>query len=128
MPRKKPKAGTRTILVVEDEELTQKMLDRVLSGAGYTVIQTGNGIEALTLAKDKRPDLLILDIVLPGLDGVLVASRLKDDPQTRDIPIIFFSSLEEKVIAGEKEASPSWRFLRKPCSREGLLQEIAHYL
>ena len=128
MAQKKAKVRTRSILVVEDDETTLIMLDKVLSGAGYKVITASNGIDALGLARDKRPDLLILDIVLPGLDGILVASRLKDDPKTRDIPIIFFSSLEVKDIENRKDASSDWRFLRKPCNREELLQEIAHYL
>ena len=128
MPRKKAKARTRTILVVEDDEITLRMLDKVLSGAGYMVIPASNGIDALSLARGKRPDLLILDIMLPGLDGILVASRLKDDAKTKDIPIIFFSSLEEKEIGKRKDVSSGWHFLRKPCHREELLQEIAHYL
>lgn len=128
MPRKKAKGRTRSILAVDDDEMTLRMLDKVLSGAGYTVIPASNGFDALSLARDKRPDLLILDIVLPGLDGILVASRLKDDPKTRDIPIIFFSSLEEKEIEKRKDASSAWHFLRKPCNTAELLQEIAHYL
>jgi len=128
MAPRKAKVRMRSILVVEDDEVTLRMVDKMLSGAGYTVIQASNGIDALSLARDKRPDLLILDIVLPGLDGILVASRLKDDPKTRDIPIIFFSSLEEKDIEKRKDASSDWHFLRKPCNREELLQEIAHYL
>jgi CheY-like chemotaxis protein len=128
MTPRKAKVRMRSILVVEDDEVTLRMVDKMLSGAGYTVIQASNGIDALSLARDKRPDLLILDIVLPGLDGILVASRLKDDPKTRDIPIIFFSSLEEKDIEKRKDASSDWHFLRKPCNREELLQEIAHYL
>ena len=128
MAKKRAKVRTKSILVVEDDEMTLRMLDRVLSGAGYTVIPASNGFDALSLARDKRPDLLILDIVLPGLDGILVASRLKDDPRTRDIPIIFFSSLEETEIEKRKNISSDWRFLRKPCNTEELLQEIAHYL
>jgi len=128
MTPRKAKVRMRSILVVEDDEMTLRMVDKMLSGAGYTVIQASNGIDALNLAREKRPDLLILDIVLPGLDGILVASRLKDDPKTRDIPIIFFSSLEEGDIKKRKDASSDWHFLRKPCNREELLQEIAHYL
>jgi len=128
MTPRKAKVRMRSILVVEDDEMTLRMVDKMLSGAGYTVIQASNGIDALNLAREKRPDLLILDIVLPGLDGILVASRLKDDPKTRDIPIIFFSSLEEKEIEKRKDASSDWHFLRKPCNREELLQEISHYL
>jgi len=128
MAQKKAKVRTRSILVVEDDKMTLRMLDKVLCGAGYTVIQASNGIDALSLAREKRPDLLILDIVLPGLDGILVASRLKDDPETRDIPIIFFSSLEETEIGKRKNTSSPWHFLHKPCNREELLREIAHYL
>ena len=115
-------------MVVDDDEMTLRMLDRVLSGAGYTVIHASNGIEALNLARDKLPNLLILDIVLPGMDGILVASRLKEDPKTQDIPIIFFSSLTETEIGKRKDDSSGWHFLRKPCRREELLREIADYL
>jgi len=118
----------KEILIVDDEIITQNMLKTALANAGYAPIVARSGAEAIQLANERLPSLIILDIMLPDIDGGEVASLLKKDPKTSAIPIIFLSALvsesEEKTDAKSDVAS----FLSKPFSREKLLNEIKKYL
>jgi two-component system cell cycle response regulator DivK len=77
-----------TILIVEDNELNLKLLKDVLDFHGYSTVVTGSGAEALNLARQYHPDLILLDIQLPDIAGTEVARRLKADGQTHAIPIM----------------------------------------
>ena len=78
-----------TILIVDDEPDILKVLARGLEVLGFSVIAADNGSDAIIIAKDVQPDLVILDVIMPGMDGGEVARRLKELPETKDIPIIF---------------------------------------
>jgi CheY-like chemotaxis protein len=116
--------ANKSILVADDDLISQNMLRTALTSAGYSVLAASDGLEAVRLAKEGRPDIIVLDIMMPGMDGGEVAEVLKNDAKTRRIPIIFLSSLitesEEKTVE-EKEAAT---FLSKPYSRERLLNEV----
>ncbi len=120
--------GMTEILVVDDDIMTQNMLKTTLAKAGYNPVVASNGMEAIKLATERRPSIIILDIMMPGIDGGEVADILRKDPKTREIPIIFLSSLiskqEEKIGSREDIVS----FLSKPYNREMLLNEIRGYL
>jgi len=120
--------GMTEILVVDDDIMTQNMLKTTLAKAGYNPIVASNGMEAIRLATERLPSIVILDIMMPGIDGGEVADILRKDPKTREIPIIFLSSLiskqEEKI--GSKKDIVS--FLSKPYNREILINEIRNYL
>lgn len=83
------------ILVVDDEAVNRKILDWSLSEAGFQVVTAPSGAEAIQTAQARRPDLIILDIMLPGEDGFAVCRRLQESPATRDIPVIFLSGLSD---------------------------------
>lgn len=83
------------ILVVDDQEHNRKLVQRVLKPLGYTVLEAEDGEAALTRIEKENPDLVILDVQMPGLDGCSVAQRLKSDPKTRLIPIIMVTSLDQ---------------------------------
>jgi len=121
-------ASQKTILVIDDDIITQNMLRTTLANAGYSVRVASTGEEGIRMAKEKPPSVIILDIMMPGLDGGEVANILKKDPATKDIPIIFLSSLisekEEKI--GSRNDTIS--FLSKPYNRDKLLNEIRKYL
>lgn len=87
------------VLVVEDDRAMQQLLQRTLELAGYTVTVTGEGPAALALAQEQRPDLILLDVVLPGMDGVEVCRRLRTRSQ---VPILIISAMgrEEDKIRG----------------------------
>ena len=78
----------KTVLVVEDNELNLKLLHDLLEYQGYTVIATSLGEPALGLARQYKPDLILMDIQLPDISGMEATQRLKSDEQTRDIPVI----------------------------------------
>ena len=118
----------KTVLVIDDDIITQNMLRTTLANAGYSVRVASTGEEGIRLAKEKRSSVIILDIMMPDLDGGEVASILKADPGTQDIPIIFLSSLiseKEEKIGSRKDMIS---FLSKPYNRDKLLNEIRKYL
>jgi CheY-like chemotaxis protein len=112
------------ILVVDDDFATLRTLEKILSTAGYSVIPISLGKEAIRIAKDRSPGLIILDIMMPDMDGGDVAHVLKNDPKTKNIPIIFLSSL----VTDREEQSNSKKdglyFMSKPIDRKKLLQRI----
>jgi len=85
----------RKILVVDDEKELVKLITFNLSIAGYDVLSAKNGIEALEISEQENPDLIILDIILPRIDGWEVCRRLRQNPHTTNIPIIILSALSE---------------------------------
>ena len=82
------RARRRRVLLVDDHNDSRRMLGLMLTLAGHEVLETGNGIDALRLAADERPDVAIVDISLPGIDGYEVARRIRADPGTRAIMLI----------------------------------------
>lgn len=118
----------KEILVVDDDIVTQNMLKTTLANAGYAPFSTPSGKEAIKLARERLPSLVILDILMPDMDGGEVADVLRNDPRTKDIPIIFLSVLisEQEEKTGKRKNARS--FLSKPYSRDKLLNEIRKYL
>ena len=115
----------KRILIVDDEPDVLTLLGERLSKAGYDVIKATSGKEAIETASKKLPDLIILDIAMPGVDGSEAASILREDPKTKDIPILFltclFTKSEEKVcghLLGQNF------FIAKPYDVTELLTEI----
>ena len=84
--------GPERILIVEDEEATRETWREFFEGSGYQVMEAGDGNLALDTARSERPDLVLLDLKLPGLDGYQVCQRLKGDPMTSTIPIIMITA------------------------------------
>jgi CheY-like chemotaxis protein len=118
----------KEILVVDDDIISQNILKATLSQAGYTVFASSSGEEALKIAKENRPDAIILDIMMPGIDGGEVANVLRNKEETKNVPIIFLSSLlsEKEEEFNKKKGLIS--FLSKPFARDKLLNEIGRYL
>jgi twitching motility two-component system response regulator PilG len=80
------------ILVVEDEESLLKLESILLTSRGYRVTGANDGLAALRIIAEDRPDLVLLDIMMPGIDGFEVCRRIKDDPVTRDIPVVMLTA------------------------------------
>ena len=113
-----------TILLAEDNELNRDMLLRRLERRGYRVVAATNGEDAITMAKADRPDLLLLDISLPILDGLEVASRIRADPQLRALPIL---GLSAHAMHGDREralAAGCDDYDTKPVEIERLVDKI----
>lgn len=128
MPSDRSESEKKKILIVDDNKVSLTMVDTILSEAGYSTVQAANGNEALLLARNEHPDLIILDIAMPGLDGIDVALVLRNDPQTRRIPIIFLSCLVGREIRAGKDLCLASTFLSKPVEKEVLLKEIEQHL
>lgn len=90
----------KTILFIEDEPTLQKTFEDLLGQEGYKVIQALDGEIGLRLAKESKPDLVMLDLILPRIDGFEVLKTLKEDITTKDIPVIILTNLES---AGDVE-------------------------
>ena len=103
--RREQWAKKKTVLIVEDNELNMKLFNDLLEAHGYATLQTGNGIEALDLARAHHPDLILMDIQLPEVSGLEVTKWLKEDDELRDIPVIAVTAFamkgdEERIRAG----------------------------
>lgn len=119
---------TKTVLIVEDNELNMKLFRDLLGAHGYQTIQTRNGMEALALARQHRPDLILMDIQLPEVSGLEVTKWLKEDDQLREIPVIAVTAFamkgdEERIREGGCEA-----YLSKPISISTFLDTVRKFI
>ncbi|MDQ3005451.1 MAG: response regulator [Chloroflexota bacterium] len=117
------------LLVVDDVPDILELLDAMLKFKGYRVLTARNGQEALEVIERERPALIIADILMPKMDGFTLVNRLRLNPQTRNIPIIFLSATyvapEDKAFARTIGVT---RFIEKPVDVESFLPMIAEYL
>ena len=116
------------ILVVDDDKVTLRTLERILMRAGYSVIPLTLGREAIKIAKERSPALIILDIMMPDMDGGDVAAALKNDPETKNIPIMFLSSLVTQREEQSSSKEHGLYFMSKPIERDKLLRKIKYFL
>lgn len=114
----------KKILIVDDEEEALSHLKNILLRAHYEVVSATNGKDALELARNLKPDLLIMDIVMPDIDGADVASMLSEDPSTADIPVIFLTGIltKEEQLVGKRTGKH--RVIAKPIAPAELLELI----
>lgn len=118
----------RTVLVIEDNALNGVFLHDLLKAHGYDVVQTTEGLDGLRLARNLRPDLILLDIQLPDVSGLVVSKCLKEDEDVRHIPVIAVTAFamrgdEEKILAAGCDA-----YLSKPLSPRLLLETMGGFL
>jgi CheY-like chemotaxis protein len=117
------------ILAVEDVPDTLQLVDVALRFKGYRVVTARNGREALKAIEAERPSLIITDILMPGMDGFSLVNRLRIQPDTRDIPVVFLSATyvapEDKEFASAIGVS---RFLEKPINIEEMLKTVSELL
>ena len=114
----------KTVLIVEDNELNMKLFHDLLDAHGYKTLQTRSGIEALKIAREQRPNLILMDIQLPEVSGLEVTKWLKDDEELREIPVIAVTAFamkgdEERIREGGCEA-----YISKPISVSHFLDTI----
>ncbi|KAF0130775.1 MAG: two-component system cell cycle response regulator DivK [Xanthobacteraceae bacterium] len=119
---------SKTVMIVEDNELNMKLFHDLLEANGYRTIQTRNGTEALALAREHHPDLILMDIQLPEVSGLDVTRWIKEDETIRHIPVIAVTAFamkgdEERIRAGGCEA-----YLSKPISVMKFIETVRHFL
>jgi CheY-like chemotaxis protein len=123
MEKIKADSANKTILIVDDEFGILEVLDAILSDAGFKVISAINGQEALTRLQETTPDLVIVDFMMPLLDGAGVIKAMRADQRFLAVPVILASALPEKSVAERCEGYQA--FLRKPFKTERLMREIS---
>jgi len=118
----------KTILIVEDNELNMKLFNDLLERNGHATLRTKSGVEAINLAREHHPDLILMDIQLPEISGLEVTKWIKDDETLRAIPVIAITAFamkgdEEKIRQGGCEA-----YLSKPISVQKFLETVNAFL
>ena len=118
----------RRVLIVEDHPLNAKLLRDLLEANGYETLETGDGLEALTLAREGRPDLILMDLQLPDVSGLEVTRWLRREPGTETTPIIAITAFA--MLGDEKKALDSGcdAYLAKPISIYRVLDTVAALL
>lgn len=117
-----------TLLIVDDEPHVRKLLETLLQHEGYQTLSAGSGEEALQLVAQQPPDLILLDIMMPGMDGYEVASHLKGDEATASIPIIMLSALSEPSARVTGLQTGAEEFISKPVERVELWLRVRNLL
>ena len=117
-----------TLLIVDDEPQVRKLLETLLQHVGYQTLSASSGEEALQLVAQQPPDLILLDIMMPGMDGYEVASHLKGDEATASIPIIMLSALSEPGARVTGLESGAEEFISKPVERVELWLRVRNLL
>jgi two-component system cell cycle response regulator DivK len=122
------KPTSKLVLIVEDNELNMKLFRDLLEVHGYRTIHTRDGLEVLDLARENKPDLILMDIQLPEISGLEVTKWLKNDPALKHIPVIAVTAFamkgdEEKIRSGGCED-----YLSKPISVSLFISKVQKYL
>ena len=118
----------RTILIIEDNPLNLELASDLLEVAGYTVLRANAAEEGLQVARESKPDLVLMDVSLPGMDGLEATAALKKDPATAHIPVV---ALTAHAMKGDEEKAMSAGcagYLTKPIDTRAFTSTIARYL
>lgn len=118
----------KTVLIVEDNELNMKLFHDLLAANGYETLQTRNGMDALDIAREHHPDLILMDIQLPEVSGLEVTKWLKDDEDLREIPVVAVTAFamkgdEQRIRDGGCEA-----YISKPISVGTFLETVKGFI
>lgn len=119
---------SKKVLIVEDNELNMKLFHDLLDSQGYETLQTREGLQALAMAREHRPDLILMDIQLPEVSGLEVTKWIKEDDNLKQIPVIAVTAFamkgdEEKIREGGCEA-----YIAKPISVTKFLETVERFL
>src|SRR3974377_450162 len=118
----------KTILMVEDSPTEMKLMQQALQGKGYNLISAVDGEEALEKVAQQKPDVVLLDIILPRKNGFQVCRQLKSSPETQNIRVILITSKTQETdrFWGLKQGADE--YLTKPVTAEGLRASVAKYV
>ena len=117
-----------TLLVVDDDPVIQKLLQVNFEMEGYQVVLAGDGLQALEKAAEVRPDLIVMDVMMPRMDGLEAAGRLKADAATASIPVIILSAKAQDADVKAGRASGADEYMTKPFDPLELLERVAALL
>ncbi|MEC7583609.1 MAG: response regulator [Planctomycetota bacterium] len=114
----------RNILIIEDEKLIIVSTQMVLEAAGFTVDSATNGEDGIAKARSMEPDLILLDIMMPGIDGWETLTRLKRDPETASIPVVIFTAREHSRGHQKSTEMGAADYFRKPFEPDELIELV----
>lgn len=114
----------RKILVVDDERYILHILDFSLGSEGYEVITAGDGEQAVERTKSEKPDLIVMDIMMPKMDGFEACKLIKSDPDTREIPVIMLTAKGREVDKNRGMEAGADEYLTKPFSPAKLIERV----
>jgi two-component system sensor histidine kinase/response regulator len=119
-------ASEYTILIVDDVQTNVMLVQAILKKEGYSLLTAENGAKALQIAQEKHPNLMLLDIMMPEMDGYEVLQRLKSNPETNNIPVIIMSALNDMPSIVKGYQLGATEYITKPFQRDELLKRIYH--
>ncbi len=120
--------GTKRILLIEDNAVNRRLAQFLLKSQGYEVWEATNAAEAFASLKEKRPDLILMDVQLPGMDGLTATKQLKADPSTRDIPVLAVTSYAMRGDEARALDAGCTGYVTKPIDKTVFLQAVAKLL
>ena len=118
----------RTIMIVEDYDDTRILLRRVLERLGYSVLEASNGQEAVNIADREHPDLILMDLDLPILDGIAATQRIRKQPEMEKVPIVAVTAYPMSYTHVKAFAKGCNEYLAKPIDTTELERLVTHYL
>src|SRR6476659_10033520 len=131
-PKTKPSAGLADfpacILIVDDERHNRELLEVMLKPEGFILLSAATGEEALTIVARQPPDLILLDVMMPGMNGYEVAARIKSDPEAKSIPVIMLTALDDRNARMLGLNAGAEDFLTKPVDRAELSVRVRNLL
>jgi CheY-like chemotaxis protein len=118
----------KKVLIVDDEAIMISVLQRHVSNAGYEHISASNGQEALEKIEREHPDLVLLDLMMPGMNGFQTCRKIRENENTKKLPVIIVTALRSESDSGAAGASGANEFIVKPVDGTHLAQRLRHYL
>ena len=124
----KDKTSTHTIMVVEDYDDTRLLLKQALEGLGYSVVEASNGQEAIDLASREHPDLILMDLDLPILDGIAATQHIRQQSELEKVPIVAVTAYPMSYTHVKAFAKGCDEYMRKPIDISDLASVVRRYL
>jgi CheY-like chemotaxis protein len=120
--------NAETVLVIEDESNILMSIKLCLGRAGYSVITAMNGLSGIEAAMSKKPDLILLDLLLPDMHGLLVCQALKENAITRSIPVVILSAYSEQALVDAALKAGAAHYVKKPFDPTALKETVGKYV
>jgi len=116
------------ILIVDDEDMIRSLLRLTLVRAGYNVTEAETGEEGISLVRKQKPDLILLDVMMPGMDGFAVCEQIRQEPDAGDIPILMLSARKDSRSRQKSRRVGATGYLTKPWTTDDLLWHVSEAL
>lgn len=117
-----------SVLIVDDEQMTRNLLRLMLERVGFRILEAEDGLKALEVVAQENPDVLVLDVMMPNMDGITVCETLRAQAETAVLPVILLSARTHPEAMRQGLDAGADRYLSKPISREDLIRAIREVL